>query len=764
MPSRRADMSRSSGKAPGIESFLLDRIPDVAVPIYPSRLQASRLREGVVPRPALVATLEQSSEQQVVLVSAPSGYGKTTLLKQWADSDQRPFAWMAADETWNDPSVFVTYLAVALSRVTPIDLTELRGLVAPHAAERSAVLVQIANAVSMSPLPFVLVLDGAHHLHDREPLEALEVVIESLAPGSQVALACRESPSLPCHRLRVEGKVFDVGVNELRFGRVEALDLLARAGVQATDQQLDVLLERTEGWAAGLYMAALTGTADGFPESVLFGQEAPKILTEYIRSEFLERLEPEVLSFLLGASVLDDMTGPLCDAALERDDSAMILRDLQLANLMVVPLDGEREWFRFHHLFRAALNIECERTTPDAEVAISVRAADWAFAEGRVDDAVRYAQRAGDVPRVSQIVRTAAMRYYATGRVAVLEEWFDWLWTHDCVDGGAAVQGAWVALLSGRAAEADQWASIADRAPRHDEMPEGSPLEAWVATLRGAMANDVERMFAESRSALQLLAPHSQWYPTAMTSLGSAEILRGNSDVADQHLQDAVELGDKVGGFAAQALALALRASIAIDRGDWPTAGELVGDSEAVLDRAHVGSYVSASLTHAVAARVAAHGGDYGGARQLVARAEGPRLPGSRSLPYLALHTRIHLVLAHLALGELSAAAERLDETRELQRTGRAFGTLSLEVSRLEVAIEERRAALEGTSALSPAEARILPFLATHLTFREVAGELFLSVHTVRAQVASIYRKFGVASRAAAVQRGRDLGLLPPPT
>ena len=764
MPSQRADTSRASGKPPVTGSFLLDGIPDVAVPVYPSRLQASRLRQGVVPRPALVEALERSSERQVVVVSAPSGYGKTTLLKQWADSDERPFAWMTADETWNDPSVFVTYLAVALSRVTPIDLTELRGLVAPHAAERSAVLVQIANAVAISPLPFVVALDGAHHLHDREALEALELVIENLPPGSQVALGCRESPSLACHRLRAEGKVLDVGVNELRFGRADARELLARAGVEATDQQLDVLLERTEGWAAGLYMAALTGTADGFPESVLFGQEAPRILTDYIRSEFLERLEPEVLQFPLGASVLDDMTGPLCDAALEREGSALILRDLQLANLMVVPLDGEREWFRFHHLFREALKIECRRTTPDAEVAISARAADWSFAQGRVDDAVRYAQRAGDVPRVSQIVRTAAMRYFATGRVAVLDEWFDWLWRNDCVDGGVAVLGAWIALLSGKAGEADRWASIADRAPGHDEMPEGSPLEAWVATLRGAMANDLEQMLAESRSALRLLAPHSQWYPTAASLIGSAEILRGNTDLADEHLQDAVELGGKVGGFAAQALALALRAAIAIDRGDWSMAGELAGDSESVVDRAHVGSYVSASLTHAVAARVAARDGDFAGARQLVAKAEGPLLPGSRSLPSLALHTRLHLVKAHLALGDLSAAEDRLDEARDLQRNGRTFGTLSGEVARLEEVIEERRAALAGTSALSPAEARLLPFLATHLTFREVAGELFLSVHTVRAQVASIYRKFGVASRAAAVQQGRDLGLLPPPT
>lgn len=761
MSSQAARSQQAPGKAPEPEVAVLDEIAHMAVSIYPIRLQAPRLREGIVHRPALVAALESSSQYPVVLLSAPSGYGKTILLNQWAESDERPVSWMTADESWNDPSVFITYLAVALSRVTPVDLRELRGLVAPHAAERSAVLAQVVSAVSASPLPFILVVDGAHHLHDDEGLKALEVVIESLPPGSQVALACSESPSLACHRLRVEGKLFDVGVNELRFGRRDAGDLLAMAGLDTTDQQLIGLLDRTEGWAAGLYMAALTGATDSSPESLLFDQATPHVLGEYIRAEFLERLEPEVLSFLLKAAVLDDMCGPLCDFALEREDSAQMLRDLQLANLMVVPLDLEGEWFRFHNLFRQALRAACDRTTPNAESAISARAADWAIAAGRVDDAARYAQRADDVQRFARVVRAAAMRYYATGRVGVLKEWFDWLWQHDCVDGGAAVLAAWVALLSGRAAEADRWASIADRAPRLEEMPEGSPLEAWVATLRAAMANDVERMLSEASSALELLAPHSQWYPTAASLLGSAEILRGNSDVADQHLQDAVELGGTVGGFAAQALALALRASIAIDRGDWAFASDLTSQSEDVLVGAHLDSYVSASLTFAVAARVAAHEGDQGRARRLVKKAEGPPLPGLRCLPYLALHTRIHLVKAHLALGETSQAEDRLQETIELQRTGRSFGALSSEVSRLEVAIGERKVAMAGTSPLSPAEARLLPYLATHLTFREVAADLYLSVHTVRAQIASIYRKLGVASRAAAVERGRDLGLLP---
>ncbi len=693
-------------------------------------------------------------------MSAPAGYGKTTLLAQWSESDPRPFAWLSIEPAWNDPSVFLTYLAHALEAVVPVDVDSLEGLVAPHVVEREMVLAQLARAVTQAKEPFVLVFDDTHHLEGREPLAMIETIAASLPPDAQLAFSCREATALPCDRLRAQGKVLDVGVNDLRFNASDARALVAAAGGELSATDLNDLMDRTEGWAAGLYLAVLSRQSRPFPSAVERSSDAEQLVADYIRSEILGDLPPNLRDFLVRTSAFDELCGSLCDDALGRTGSGGVLAELAADNLLVIPLDREGEWFRYHPLLRSVLRQELARMKPGAESDLAARASDWAVQAGRIDDAVRYAQVAGDVFRVAAIVRVAALKYYATGRAELLRSWVDWLWRSDCVDGGVAVLGAWLALVSGRSAEADAWVAIAGRASPEEEMPDGSLLAAWVATLHAAMANNPGRMRAQAQKAVKELSPKSQWRATALMMLGAAQYLQGDVDLGDRTLGDAGELGLKVGGHAAAALSLTLRGCIAIDRGEWERAERLLDEAQVLLDRSHLNDYASAAATFAVRARILAHRGQQDDAGVEVSRAERLLELHTRALPFLAVHTRVQLAWAQLARGDAHSADQRLHEANQLLRAGPDLGELSHEAMRLEEAVAAQATASMNGAHLSPAERRLMPYLATQLTYREVAEVLFVSVHTVRAQVASIYRKLGVASRSAAVDQGRTLGIL----
>ena len=560
----------------------------------------------------------------VVAIVAPPGYGKTTLLTLWAAHDKRPFAWLSLDRFHNDPAVLLTYLALGLAQVIPVEQAVLEGLTAPHPAERAAVLTALASSVHHSQHPFVLAVDETHLLSDAEGIEALRTLADNLPQGSQLALAGRREPPLGLARWRSEGRVLDIGIGELRLNMPEARDLLAAAGAHPPQAELANLVSRTEGWPVGLYFAAMAGHAHAFPRSRVAAFDGDdRLLTDYMRSEFLARLPPDDLRFLTQTSVLDELSGPLCDAVLERTGSAAALEEMEASNLLLVPLDRQRRWYRYHHLFQRMLRHELERREPAAVPALARRASQWCEANGLLDSAVHYAQLANDAGRVGRILVRNAMRQYALGRATALRSWFAWLAEHGPVEGGAAVLAAWLSLLSGKAADAERWAAAAATAPKDAQLPDGSPLQGWVLTLHAAMARDVRQMRSDAEQALQLLSPGSQWRPTAASLLGTAELFQGNLDAADQHLAESAQLGAALAGPAAASVALATRAMIAIRRDQWHHARTLAEQASSVIRQAHLQDYATSPLTGR--AEPAAPGTSRGGQRTRRPQSLAPR-------------------------------------------------------------------------------------------------------------------------------------------
>ena len=526
-----------------------------------------------------------------------------------------------------------------------------------------------------------------------------------------------------------------------------------------------MLTERTEGWTAGLYLAAISAATKGpgvAPAVAFRGDD--QFLADYLRSELLSQLPPDELRFLTRTAVLERMTGPLCDAVLESSDSAAELATLERANQFVVALDRNEQWYRYHHLFQELLRSELERAEPELVPQLLSRASVWSEANGEPETAIRYAQAADDVPRVARLVVRSTLPTYHSGRAATVEAWLAWLAGHPGrePDAAVAVIGGLTAALWGRPAEAERWADAAEHATYDGALPDGSAsIDSWLALLRAVHCpRGVARMRADAEVAVATIARGSQFRPTALLSLAMSHWLAGEVDQAEDLLVDATEEGMELGVAAAVTNALGARGLIASGRGEWVQAEELTDQALRLIGRSRMEEYPTSALTCAVAARVALHRGNSARCQELLTRAQRLRPRLTYALPYFAVLTRLELARAYLSLADAAGAATMLREIDAISRRRPDLGVLPAEADQLRASLTTLHTHAPGASTLTEAELRLLPYLATHLSFREMGERLFLSRHTVKSHAMAIYRKLDVASRNAAVDRARELALI----
>jgi LuxR family transcriptional regulator, maltose regulon positive regulatory protein len=613
------------------------------------------------------------------------------------------------------------------------------GILASRGASiTQTVLPRLGAALASKALPVVLVLDDAHLLHDQESLDAVAVLVDHLSPGSQLVVISRGEPRLPVARWRAQGRLAELGPGpgELAMSLVEAGSLLSAASVELPDAEVEELTRRAEGWPVALYLAALAHKAAGQPGNTGFtftGDD--RFLADYLHTELLAHLPTERVAFLTRTAVLDHLSGPLCDAVLGTTGSAAVLSSLERSNLLVVPLDRKREWYRYHPLFRELLRGELERSKPELAGELTLRAAHWCQQQGLVEAAIGYAMDAGDADLVARGVEQAAISVYRSGRLATVQRWFDWfddrglLQQHPAV----AMLGAWIQALGGHAAAAERWADAAEQGSYEGMLPDGSTsIEGWRALLRAKLCRrGVRQMQADAELALTLIPVGSLWRAPAQLLLGIAHLLTGDLGVADRVVAEAVQVAQDTGATVAASVALAERALLAIGRQDWQAAQTLVNQARSVVANAHLEGCVTSLVLYTAGARVAIHHGDLDQAEQDLARAEQLRPQATHALPYYAVQARLELT-----------------------------GILRGQADQLRSQLNHARGDAIGAAPLTTAELGLLPLLATHLTFREVGQQLYVSQHTVKTQAMSIYRKLGASSRGQAVQRVQDIGLL----
>jgi LuxR family maltose regulon positive regulatory protein len=735
--------------------------PRLGFELPESKFHPPRARTGIVARTALVERLAIATTPVVTVTAAP-GYGKTTLMAQWAQRIGSRVAWLSCDAADNDPVVLLSALVAALDRIGPVDPAMFRALTSPGAA--IAMVPRLVSAVASVRPPVTVLLDHAEAITNRQCLNTIAEFVLRLPPGWQVGLASRTALPLPTARLRAQGGILEITADDLAMERPEAHRLLTGAGVEADPAGFGDLLQRTEGWATGLYIAALaikSGTGHSEVGFTFTGDDI--YMGDYLRSELLDRISAADVSFLTRTSVLERMCGSLCDAILGQEGSAAVLEQMEARNLLVVPLDRRREWYRYHHLFQDLLRAELRRREPDLVQDLHLRAAMWFEANAMPETAIEHACAASDYDRVARLILELQQSVWASGRVETVRRWMEWL--RDCPAaehyGAIAAHGSLIFALLGQPGEAERWAAAAERASPAGILPDGNTMEGTLAYQRTCLGRDgVAEMRRDARTGWQELSPASPYRATMLSYEGVSYLLEDDPGRAEPILARALELAAHVGAPPVTAIVLAEQCGVAAHRDSWSEVTSLARRAVEIVQAGHFDDYFTSALVYAWAARAALHQGNVSQGRSYLGRASRLRPLLSYMLPVISVQALLEMAHSYITMADPAGAAAVLTQADRIIQQRPDLGVLPRRVAELRAALATVRAGTAGPSALTAAELRLLPLLPTHLSVPEIAAQMYLSPHTIKSQALSIYRKLGATSRAQAVTRARELGLL----
>ena len=402
----------------------------MASPLLATKLHVPRRRSGLVARPRLLERLSRESDPKLTLVSAPAGFGKTTLLAEWlaaVSADGRSVAWLSLDKSDNNPTLFWTYLIGALETAAEGVGGRALSLLESPQPPVEAVLATLLNELSALPNDVVLVLDDYHLIEADEVQDGMAFLLEHLPPQLHLVITSRADPALPLARLRGRGELVEIRAADLRFTSGEAAAYLNGVmGLALTAADVAALEGRTEGWIAALQLAALSMQGRDDVAAFIAGFAGDdRYIVDYLAEEVLQRQPDHVRHFLLQTSVLDRLSGPLCDAVTGQHGGKAMLESLDRANLFVVPLDDRRRWYRYHHLFADVLRTRLLDEHPDQMTALHHRASRWYEQDGEPAEAIRHALAAGDVERAAGLVELAIPELRRSRQEATIRGWLD---------------------------------------------------------------------------------------------------------------------------------------------------------------------------------------------------------------------------------------------------------------------------------------------------------------------------------------------------
>ena len=505
----------------------------MAAPLLMTKLYIPPVRPEFVPRPRLIEQLNAGLDRKLTFVSAPAGFGKTTLVADWLSRVAVPCTWLSLDESDNDPAQFMTYLIAALQRVDQgIGQVAESLLAASQLPPIESLVTLLINDIVAVQKPSVLVLDDYHVIRTKSIHRAVEILIERQPPSVQLVLVTRQDPPLPLPRLRLRGQVVEVQQGDLRFTTDEARAFFSQGlGLDLDLKIITALESRTEGWIAGLQLAALSvqgRSAEGIAEFVEVFSGSHRHVIDYRAEEVLAQQSEDVRGFLYRTSILDRLTAPLCDAVTGRSDSRQVLRKLDSANLFLIPLDDERKWYRYHHLFADFL-----RTELDAEslAALHRRAAHWLTARGLMPEAVKHALASGDQALAAGVIARASAEEFSAGSFATLLQWLDAL-PDEVVRSHSelATQKGCLLYFTGQISQAAVYADAAERSlpPEATLASRGRllSLKAHLALYTG----DLNTTLQFSREALDCLEPSDAAFRN-LTSNVLGQVLESQGDV-----------------------------------------------------------------------------------------------------------------------------------------------------------------------------------------------------------------------------------------
>ena len=700
-----------------------------------------------------------------MLVSAPAGYGKTTLLTQWANRDARRFAYLALDAWDNDPLALWSGIVLSIRRLEPgfgasVEpmLQSVGGTVVDALVRRlSMELEELAE-------PLVLMLDDFQVIRDMTCHQSIEALIAQNLTGVQVILSTRFDRPVRLSHLRASGELLEIRGHDLAFTAEETEELLGQeADLALAPDDLALLEERTEGWPAGLQLATLGLRAAPDPGAFLrsFGGSHRHVV-DYLSEAVLDSLDHEVRDFLVETSILTRLTGSLCDTVTGRDDSAALLDKLERSNVFVIPLDDQRRWYRYHHLFAQLLRDRLRPTSPDRQAALHRAAYQWFADAGEADPAIDHAVAAGDFEAAKNLVVDNVTERLAAGRLATILAWLD-RFPDGYVSSSASlsIARAWACGMLGRRDAARQ--AIVDALSAdssEDRMPDGARNAAHsAALLRSALPfGDVGGLEEAVASLPEFSAEFKpEFQAAAAFATGLAAFLAGRPDQAGPQLEGAVALAAETRTWVLVMDGLGVGAHVALSQGHAEEAADLArhaidqARAHGLVDLPHAGYY-----TVALGAAMARCGRLEEGDERL---ALGIAQFGEWDL-VMAAHARLLRVPVRRQLGDASGARRLLEEAKSMLARCQDTGFVGQLVPTLERSVANSHRRVEHRTELTDRELDVLRLLDAGLSRREIAQELFVSFNTVHTHMKSIYTRLDATSRAEALERARDLDLL----
>ena len=722
----------------------------------------SGARPGLIPRDRLTSRLVAARDDSVALLVAPAGYGKTTVLAAWDAADPRPFVWITLADSDNDPAHLVGSIARAVEELGPIDEGVFEALSAPRPSIANVVVPRLIEALEGYEQPFVLVLDDLQAVDGATSLSALSALAEHLPPSLQLAFASRSEPPIGIGRLRAHRRLVELHAHDLVMTRSEAAELLRAAGFEVGPGAVKRLVERTEGWAVALYLATLTMEGEAEPLGAIerFAGD-DRLVADYLRDEFLATQSADDIAFLTATSILDRVTGSLCDTVLEREGSAEILRRLSRSNLLLVPLDRKDDEYRYHALLREMLESELQRLGDRTAAEFHSRASRWYAEHGDFDHAVPHAISAGNLAEAGGWIWGKTPEYESHGREATLRRWLDRFTEEEIAESPhLCLAMATNHTTRGDGAQCGRWTSAAISCVENAPHGERGAIEVAATIIRaaGSARDGVAQMRIDAKHGYELLPDESPWRALCRFLQGVAHHLEGDRESARLALEEASRRGAAAAPNI-HTLALAQLALLALDEGNREEATALALRATNDADRFGLNDYATSALVFAVSALVRARRGRVDQAMRHAKRCARLLLLLVDLSPWYEAETRIVLARALLLLDDVPAARDHLTDAVPYQRQTPDAVVLE-EWSKAALSEAESVTAVGGNWPLTSAELRLLHLLPTHLTFREIAEQLFVSTNTVKTQAQAIYRKLGVSSRGEAVACAQAAGLV----
>jgi LuxR family transcriptional regulator, maltose regulon positive regulatory protein len=570
--------------------------------VLASKLHPPPGRSGAVARQALLGRLIADHPWvRLVVICAPAGWGKTCLLRDWRLADTASgTAWMSVDAGDNDPVRFWAHVIASVTSASAgFGATALRVLTASGAVGLDAVLPMLANELAALPMPLTLVFDDYHLVSSQEVLHSVAFLVEHLPPGIRLAVAARADPELPLARLRARDELLEIRADDLRFTEDETAALLnGTMGLALAPADIRALQHRTEGWAAGLRLAGLSLRGRPDPSAFVraFAGDDRQIV-DYLLAEVLDGLPAEIRAFLLRTSVLDRLSGPLCDAVVGGEGAQRILEEMERSNLFLVQLDTRRHWYRYHHLFGDLLRHELDRAEPGLAAVLHRRAWAWHQSHGNLAEAIGHAISAGDLIEARELIVSGWHACFNEGLVETVESWLDRLPPPIVADDARlCLVRAWLARNLGRLDEVEPWVEIAEAGVPRGPMREGiASVESAACMLRAGyrqMIGDLAGAELPSRRAAALEGSGTpRWRAGSLATLGANLCWQGRDQEAVAVLEQVVEVGRPQANNLAAIWALGCLGALRARAGDLEAAERYARQATDLADRRGLGEY-----------------------------------------------------------------------------------------------------------------------------------------------------------------------------